>query len=48
MGEDDSATGVLMPIRDIVDLVLVDNPSILGCNLHDSFKVIKGMAFFER
>jgi hypothetical protein len=33
MGEDDSAAGMLVPRRDIVDFVLVDDPGIIGCDL---------------
>jgi len=36
MGEDDSSTGMLVPVGDVVDLVLVNDPCILGCDLSNA------------
>jgi hypothetical protein len=33
MCEDNSATGVFVPVGYVIDFVLVDNPGILGSNL---------------
>ncbi len=36
VGEDDSTSGMVVPVRDIVDLVSMNDPGVIGGNLSDS------------